>query len=123
MPAIFESPSTKDATDHTPAPASSVNPSTSKNDIVVLRGKEYSLDTQGAEFLTDAFHISLPESKSILEGVSPDCWPKIVPSLRESRKSIKGATDKTAYIRGIALKALTGNGNDQAQEPNTAATP
>ena len=41
-----ESPSTKDATDHTPAPASSVNPSTSKNNTVVLRGKEYSLDTQ-----------------------------------------------------------------------------
>src|ERR1035437_9588594 len=54
----FESPSTKDATDHTPAPASSVNPSTSKNNTVVLRGKEYSLDTQGAAFLTDAFHIS-----------------------------------------------------------------
>ena len=58
-----ESPSTKDATDHTPAPASSVNPSTSKNNTVVLRGKEYSLDTQGAEFLTDAFHISLPDAK------------------------------------------------------------
>ena len=118
-----ESPSTKDATDHTPAPASSVNPSTSKNNTVVLRGKEYSLDTQGAEFLTDAFHISLPEAKSILEGVSPDNWPEIVSSLRESRKSIKGAPDKPAYIRGIVLKALTGNGNDQAQEPNTAATP
>jgi hypothetical protein len=119
----LESPSTTDATDHTPAPASSVNPSTNKNNTVVLRGKEYSLDTQGAEFLTEAFHISLPESKSILEGVSPDNWPEIVPSLRESRKSIKCATDKPAYIRGIVLKALTGNGNDQAQEPNTAATP
>ena len=73
MPAISESPSTKDATDHTPAPASSVNAPTSKNNTVVLRGKKYSLDTQGAEFLTDAFHISLPESRSILEGVSPDC--------------------------------------------------
>jgi hypothetical protein len=40
-----------------------VNPSTSKNNTVVLRGKEYSLDTQGAEFLTDAFHISLPDAK------------------------------------------------------------
>ena len=50
-----------------------MNAPTSKNNTVVLRGKKYSLDTQGAEFLTDAFHISLPESRSILEGVSPDC--------------------------------------------------
>jgi hypothetical protein len=106
-----EFPSTKDAPDHTPAPVSSVNPSTSKNNTVVLRGKEYSLDTQGAEFLMDAFHISLSEAKSILEGVGPDNWPEIVSSLRESRKSITGATDKPAYIRGIVLKALTGKGN------------
>jgi hypothetical protein len=120
----LESPSTKNATDHTPAPASSVNPATSKNNPVVLRGKEYSLDTQGAEFLTDAFHISLPEAKSILEGVSPDCWPEIVSSLRESRKSIKGATDKPAYIRDIVSRVtLTGNGKARAQEPNSPATP
>jgi hypothetical protein len=105
------SPSTKDATDLTPAPASSVNPSTSKNNTVVLRGKEYSLDTQGAEFVADAFNIRLSEAKPILEGVSPDNWPEIVSSFRESRKSIKCATDKPAYIRGIVLKALTGKGN------------
>src|ERR1035441_10607803 len=97
LPAISESPSTKDATDHTPAPASSVNAPTSKNNTVVLRGKKYNLDTQGAEFLTDAFHISLPEAKSILEGVSPDNWPEIVSSLRESRKSIKYQVSSIKY--------------------------
>ena len=117
-------PSTKDVTDHTPAPASSVNPSTSKNDTVVLRGKEYSLEIQGAEFLTDAFHIRLPEAKSILEGVSPDYLPKIVSSLRESWERIKDATDKPAYIRGIVSKVTpTGNGKVQAQGPNIPATP
>ena len=120
----LESPSTTDATDHTPAPASSVNPSTSKNNTVMLNGKKYSLDTQGAEFLTDAFHIRLPEAKSILEGVSPDCWPKIVSSLWKSRKDIKGATDKPAYIRDIVSRVtLTGNGKVRAQEPNSPATP
>ena len=103
----FESPSTKDATDQTPAPASLVNPSTTKNNIVTMKGKEYNLDTQGAEFVVDAFRIRLSEAKAILEGVSPDNWPEIVSSLRESRKSIKGATDKPAYIRGIVLKALS----------------
>jgi hypothetical protein len=120
----FESPSTKGATDDTPAPASWVNPFTSKNNTVMLKGEEYSVYIQGAEFLSDTFHISLPDAQSILEFVSPDNWPEIVSSLRESRKDIKGATDKPAYIRGIiSTVTLTGNANDQAQEPNTAATP
>ena len=54
----------------------------------MLKGKEYSLDTQGAEFVDDAFKIRLSEAKSILEGVSPDNWPEIVSSLRESWESI-----------------------------------
>jgi hypothetical protein len=119
----FESPSTKDATYQTPAPASSVNPSTGKNNTVML-GKKYNLNTQGAEFVADAFKIRLSEAKSILEGVSPDNWPEIVSSLRESRKNIKGATDKPAYIRDIVSRVtLTGNGKVRAQEPNSPATP
>lgn len=77
-----------------------VNPTMSKN-IVNLKGQEFNLETQSAEFLVKAFNIAPYQAEFVLAGVGVDYMDKVVSSLRESWKLIKKTPDKPAFMRGL----------------------